>query len=401
MKPNPKQTYMARLLNYDALLLASENECSYCLSEREVQILLAFVDYIAFPTRYQPTDTTIDTNQVAAWSDNLARKLMSGCCDDKLYRFTLDGRLQSSQDNGTTWQDDPQADPRLTATLMPPLPGPDGDDKRCQAANNITAHFMDIAAKLIADAEAWSGLSTLLAIILQIVIFIGIIGSGGLLSPLMLGLAGALLFAGSAAFEAAMTTEVWDQFNCIVYCNLNDDGTCSQAQLSTMIAQSASEFAGIAHEFLARNLILIGLDGVINMGRTMSDREFDCSTCDCVPTCSDPAFFEKGNVTSTVDNGDGTVTFTVETEPEDGTGIPIIVWGNRYTVSTQCCTFWTVEEIAGGATVLQGYIQCGNNPPMVINYPSQGICYSALQFFPSDYETNFTIELTLATAGCA
>jgi len=283
---NPKQSYKAWLLDYDALLAASEDECSYCLTEREVQMLLAFVEYIAWKTRYINTETVIDTDLIRHWSANLAEKLMNGCCDDnKIFRFTADGTLQSSTDGGVTWQDDPQEDPRLTAPEMPPLPGADGDAKRCQAANNITAHIKEIADKLISDAGAWSGISTLLAICLEILIFIGIIGSGGLLSPLLLGLAGALLFAGSAAFAAAMTPAVWDQFNCIVYCNLNDDGTCTQAQLSQMIAQAASEFAGVAHEFLARNLILIGLDGVINMGRTMSDRDFDCATCICPEPC--------------------------------------------------------------------------------------------------------------------
>jgi len=62
IKQNPRATYKAQLLNYDTLLLASDDECSYCLSQREVEMMLAFVDYIGWKTRYQPTSTEIDQN---------------------------------------------------------------------------------------------------------------------------------------------------------------------------------------------------------------------------------------------------------------------------------------------------------------------------------------------------
>jgi len=306
--PNPRASYKAQLLDYDALLVASENSCSYCLTEREVQMLLAFVEYIAWKTRYINTETEIDHALIQAWSANLARKLMDGCCDDdKIFRFTEDGTLQSSIDGGVTWQDDPQEDPRQTATQLQPLPGADGDEKRCQASANITAHIKETADRLIADAEAWSGITGLVAALVGMLIFIGIIGSGGALTPLLIGLAGALLFAGSAAFDAAMTSTVWDDFNCIVYCNLNDDGTCTDAQLSQMVASAASEFAGIAHEFLARQLIILGRMGVINAGRTASGRTFDCSTCSCGAWCYlfDFTVSEQGwELRNTVEFGD-------------------------------------------------------------------------------------------------
>ena len=76
---NPRDTYKALLLDYDALLAASDAECCFSLSEREIQMLLAFVEYIGWKTRYIATETEIDQQLILRWQGNLARKLMSGC----------------------------------------------------------------------------------------------------------------------------------------------------------------------------------------------------------------------------------------------------------------------------------------------------------------------------------
>src|SRR5690242_12085714 len=150
LKKEPKSTYRALLLDYDALLEASETECSYCLSEREVSIILAFIDYIAWPTRYQSTETEIDRNIIRTWAGNLALKLMNGCCgDNDLHRFTADGTYQSSSDGGVTWVDDPQDDPRNTYIEAPPIPGADSDGKRCAAADNVRDLFEQYRDNLI------------------------------------------------------------------------------------------------------------------------------------------------------------------------------------------------------------------------------------------------------------
>ncbi len=140
-----------------------------------------------------------------------------GCSDDgAIYRFTEDKELEKSTDGGVTWEPAPEDDPRLTAPLFPPLPGEPGSDKKCESANNAAGQIKQQADQLIADSGAWSSITLLVAGVLGLLVFLSIIGTGGVLTPLVVGLAGTLLGAGSAAFAAAMTEEVYQTLVCIL-----------------------------------------------------------------------------------------------------------------------------------------------------------------------------------------
>jgi len=169
----PKTTYKARLLNYDALLEASDDECCYSLTERDVAMLLVFVDYIGWKTRYEATESEIDIELIRSWSANLARRLMTGCCPDEgMHRFTESGVWQTSDDGGETWHDDPESDPRNDYIEAPPLPGDPSDGKRCAAADNVRGLFEQYRDNLI---EIVGATPSILAIIAGIVAFIGVL----------------------------------------------------------------------------------------------------------------------------------------------------------------------------------------------------------------------------------
>lgn len=104
---SPRQTYKALLFDYDELLSKSDEECCYSLSEREVNLILAQLDYIGWKTRYRPTSTEIDRNVIDRWKGNLAEKLlMINCGQSVLTRQNpLDYcQLQQSYDGGETWE---------------------------------------------------------------------------------------------------------------------------------------------------------------------------------------------------------------------------------------------------------------------------------------------------------
>lgn len=211
-----------------------------------------------------------------------------GCgSDDKQFRFTDNLELESSTDGGITWAPDPAADPRLTAPLMPPLPGEDGDLKRCEAANNATSHIKAKADDLIADSAAWGSISGLLAGLISLLIFLSIIGSGGVLTPIMLGLAGSLLGIGSAAFAAAMTEDVYERLNCAIFCAMDETGFVDAAGVLMIQAEIAANEEGIAEKFLHDTVGLMGSVGLTNMGRTDGVAStFECSECECVDLCA-------------------------------------------------------------------------------------------------------------------
>jgi hypothetical protein len=327
-----------------------------------------------------------------------------GCCNDQivLHRIGAGDALEISTDGGTTWTPDP-ADPRINGTHLPnSIPGAD-DGKKCNGATNAVNNFKDAQAAFSHDLTSSTTIIGLAAAIAGELLVL-LLSAGTLaevLVPLMITTAATLFGVLEADYNAEFTEAVWDDLLCDLFCNIGSNGQFTEGQFHDLQADVDTHFSNnvaLTFQSILRGWGTLGLNNACISGTAATA---DCSECDCVPSsCSDPDRFEKGNVLSTVDNGDGTVTFTVETVPEDGSGIPIIVWGNRHTASAECCTFIAVNEVAGGATVLQGFIACGNEPPVGIGYPSPDLCVSCLQFFPSDFVTNFTIELTMGTLNC-
>jgi len=280
MKPNSKQNYRALLLDYDALLAASEQECSYCLTEREVQIILAFVDYVAWKTRYIDTQTPIDQELISKWSSDLGRKMMSGCCGDDgtLHRVTEGGVWQTSTDGGTTWYDDPASDPRNNVNVFPPLEGPDGDDKRCEAATNAMEFFkqnlIDELASGLAYAEIYSTIVGILAVA-------GVTGIG-----IIIAIAAAAIFvAGVLVVQAAFTSEVWHDFKCILYCRISPDASFTADAWNAVKSEITSKFTGVVQVVLFQWTNSLGAIGLTNTARSHFGIGGDCSDCDCGGDC--------------------------------------------------------------------------------------------------------------------
>jgi len=285
--PNPKQTYKARLLNYDMLLLASDTECSYCLSEREVQMLLGFVDYIAWKTRYIATETEIDTGLIGRWSANLARKLMSGCCDEgELHRFNEQGVYQTSIDGGETWADDPDGDPRADYVGAPPLPGVPSDGKRCAAADNVRGLFEQYRDNLI---DIVGATPSLLAIIAGILAFIGVIagvsGVGIGIGVLFLTMAAEIIQIGGTGITAEITFTALETFKCLVYCRMNDDGELDYEAWQGLLTDIATTFSGFAETFFYQTVNGMGYIGVTNAGTVGAATAAGCGDCGCGEWC--------------------------------------------------------------------------------------------------------------------
>jgi hypothetical protein len=281
--PNPRATYKAQLLDYDALLLASDDECSYCLSEREVQILLAFVDYIAWKTRYIATETAIDTDLIRQWGANLARKLMSGCCgDNQTHRFSPAGIYQSSDDGGITWNDDPQNDPRNSYVGAPPLPGVASNAKRCASADNVRGLFEQYRDNLI---EIVGATPSILAIIAGILAFIGVIagisGVGIGVGVIFLTMAAEIVQIGGTGISAEITFTALENFKCMVYCRMNEDGELTYDAWQGLLSDIAAGFSGFAETFFYQTVNGMGYIGVTNAGTVGAATATDCDGCEC------------------------------------------------------------------------------------------------------------------------
>lgn len=273
---NPKQTYKAILLDYDALLTKTDQECSYCLTEREIAMLLPLVDYIAWKTRYIATETEIDTELINQWSSNLARKLMSGCCGDDgtQHRITESGVWQTSPDGGTTWYDDPNSDPRNNANYFPPLPGTDGSTKRCEAATNALEFFR---SNLIDELATGLTFAEIFNLIVGLVAVVSVTGIGVVIALI----ASAIAVAGILATQAAFTSEVWTDFKCILYCNMGDDASFTESQWQAVMTDVVSTFTGVVETVLWNWIKALGHIGLTNTARSNMGLGGDCSDCGC------------------------------------------------------------------------------------------------------------------------
>lgn len=182
--------------------------------------------------------------------------------------------VQTTNDGGVTWVDTPASDPRHSpAFSLPPLTG---TDVPCHAAANMRRFFEDfIGTTLTALTEGLDALA--LATTLISIVF----GGFGLFIDLVIDLAAVLASAGDTAINAAFTPEVFDQLQCIFYCNVDSSGQVDAAALSNIEAQISSQIGGLVSVVMSACLFIMGEVGLSNSGVTTVNPSADCSGCDC------------------------------------------------------------------------------------------------------------------------
>jgi len=354
---NPKATYRALLLDYDALLAASDAECSYCLSQREIQMLLAFVDYIGWKTRYIATETEIDQVLINHWSANLARKLMTGCCDDdQLHRFTEGGIYQSSDDGGTTWFDDPAGDPRNDGTAIPPLPGSASSAKRCAAADNVRDLFEQYRDNLITIVGDTPTIIAIIAGILGLIgTVLGLSAVGTAIGVLFLSMAAEMISIGGTGISGAITFTALETFRCLVYCRMNNDGELTYEAWQALLADIAAEFDGFAETFFYQTINGMGYIGVNNAATMGASTADDCGDCDCPATCS-----EKYEIWDHAPGGD---TYGIIVGSGDNY-LDVEFTHTHLTIKatdiSQCCYVVSIEALSG-IGVGTAFLPCGTD----------------------------------------
>lgn len=312
-----------------------------------------------------------------------------GCnCNDPqtyLHRITPEGVLQRSTNGGTTWETDP-TDPRLTALDMPPLPGADSTEKQCQAAFNIRTHFQERATQLASDASLWAGINGMLAAVIGILLFIGVIGSAGALTPLALSLGAALLAAGQVAFTAAMTTAVFDTFQCIVYCHMPQDGQLTEEAIAAIKADIGTQLTGIAVTFFDKNLTLLGLIGVNNMAATDSNGTANCTSCE---PCNDTTlyFFNGANAAVPITPDENGV-YTVVCDSYSANGYYGTIAGSPDYAADGYTPCFNPSFISSGGAGLSVKLDCGTGTSNPLS-----TCVSVYQLFSfSPWTATFTAE---------
>jgi len=193
--------------------------------------------------------------------------------------------VQQTPDDGTTWNDAPQLDPRRDPAYQ--LPPRGGSDPKCDAAANMLAKLKTMVLIFESEIAVFQAATALLAIILVFLPGVGIVVDA------LLAIADLLVTLGASAISTAFTDEQWDLILCILDCEISDDGTVNENQFNAIISDIFNQCDTVVYDVMYTLLPGLGWVGLTNAGAT-GEETGDCSACDCPPRCH-----EWSNVGST------------------------------------------------------------------------------------------------------
>jgi len=179
---------------------------------------------------------------------------------------------QTTPDGGTTWVDQPSANPLHSATAFyPPLTHYSGIE--CDTAARMTAQLKQSIELLCTVGDAAQAVTGLLEIIL---LPTGILGD--LLSLLFI-LADWIIDEGQATILAAFTDAVYDDIMCRLSCFIEADGSITQSNLDAAWEQIKAAHAGTVATVIDEIRFLF-TDAVFSNAGVKRTETGDCSDCD-------------------------------------------------------------------------------------------------------------------------
>lgn len=179
--------------------------------------------------------------------------------------------IQRTNDGGSTWIDDPGADPRSADVYRAPALAT--SDPRCDAAANMTQKMRTFVNFDVATAGQFGLASGLLALLLLV------FPIAGELVDLILIIAGAILEIGASSISSAFTQDVYDALLCIFYDNIDADGQMSAAQLDEIKTEIAAQLDSVVNDVFLLHSLTLGEVGWSNAG-ARGEETGDCDTCE-------------------------------------------------------------------------------------------------------------------------
>lgn len=289
---NPKRAY----LPIPTVLTPDEFVCFEIRIPHDSEHLAAFWGALdALAQRYSwGTPLTDDSEVLAAyWRDLIISNrecyeeaiFMAnggcGCCPDEVFRYTADGVRQVSRDGGETWTDDP-SDPRVSGSIVPPPPWlllPGGHE--CEGA--ITGR---LNMKALSDEIFTTGAEVGLTGLAEIIALVLCSFTGGIVCAVIQLITVIVVTAiniGLDIIQAALTDEVYDTFQCILFCNIEPNATFTEAGWSGVKNDITDQLSGDAEFWLWNMVNIMGAQGLTNMCQLSLAVSGDCDDCVCEP----------------------------------------------------------------------------------------------------------------------
>lgn len=170
------------------------------------------------------------------------------------------------------WVDAPQSDPRHQTTLPPRVTS----NTACDAAESVKDAFKGQIDGILTAIDGGGTAFTVAGIILALFSF----GVFGIFISIALGIANAMLDAGTSALSAALTTPVYEQFACILFCHMDTSGQLTAEKLESVKSDVTDQVGGLGAIILNSMLALAGEGGVNNLG-ALGTSTGDCDGCEC------------------------------------------------------------------------------------------------------------------------
>lgn len=181
-----------------------------------------------------------------------------------------DGEFQTYNPYTGEWYENPNCDPRVDIRYL--LPPRAGADARCNAAANVRARFEEWLQNYFTAVS-------ILEAVTSIGDFIGTFTSGAaLLVSIIADAVGALIDIGNALIILEMTDDAWDEFQCIVYSEIADDGQVSKAAKDRIYTRVQAQMTAVQFGVISLIMNTLGEVGMSNAGATGEDVG-DCSDC--------------------------------------------------------------------------------------------------------------------------
>lgn len=179
--------------------------------------------------------------------------------------------VETTVDGGTTWTENPGADPRINpAYQAPPNTAP---DPRCAAAAGMV-HYIRTIVDAGIDGSTISGIGT--TILAGVLLFLPISWFFALIAII----AESLIAIGGAALAFSFTEGVYDELLCIFYAQLDGDGRLDEAGLDAALAAANTQIGDFTVDaVLELTKQLAGFVGFNNAGVRYADPDADCATC--------------------------------------------------------------------------------------------------------------------------
>lgn len=173
--------------------------------------------------------------------------------------------VQQTYDGGATWVDQPGADPRSADVFR--YPARTGSTKQCDAAANMVAN---IESQIFNSTNAISSTGNAIAGVTILLQFLDLLGDWGVLAALLVDFCNLIVSIGVTGVQAAFTTTVYSDLECILYCDIGSDGSVNAGQLAHIQSDVASHFGALSDVNIVLQGILgyMGAVGLSNAGAT-------------------------------------------------------------------------------------------------------------------------------------